>query len=451
MTRLLAVVFLMAAGVGAVAQTLPETATNALADATTPVVTATNAVAVQTSNSNTVSSTGSIPAGNAAGNVANLSLVSDTNMVVTSSETDMSSSNSYKAQLADARYSVKMQQLDVAEKTYEGLMKGEVPDAIQKIAMLELGGVVRDENDLPRAQTIYAQYLEHWPGDVHAPEVFLRQGQVFRQMGLTDLALGKFYSVMTAALSLKSDQLPYYQKLVLQAQIEIADTHYLMGQFADAADFYGRLFENTDPSLNKVEAEFRLVRSLAMIGRNQEAASRAQDFISRFPNADEVPEVHYYLAQAFKALGRNSEALQEVLQCLQQEKAKTQDNPAMWSYWQQRVGNEIGNQLYREGDYVKALEVYVVLAQLDPSPTWQIPVDYQMGMTYEQLLQPQRAIETYDSILARQAEVGTNATPSLQSLFEMARWRENFLKWQNKAALVDQSLASRANTNSITQ
>jgi tetratricopeptide (TPR) repeat protein len=384
-------------------------------------------------------------------NTGDLSLVSDSNMVVSAKVEEVVNTNSFQAQLANARYAVKMQQLDVAEKAYIGLMKGSVPEITQKTVMMELAEVVRDENDLPRAQTIYAQYLEHWPGDVHAPEVLLRQGQIFRQMGLTDLALGKFYSVMTAALSLKNDQLPYYQQLVLQAQIEIADTHYLMGQFADAADFYGRLMESTDPALNKMETEFRLVRSLAMIGRSEEAASRAQDFISRYPNASEVPEVRYYLAQAFKALGRNNEALQQVLQCLQEEKSQTQNNPALWAYWQQRVGNEIGNQLYHEGDYVKALEVYVVLAQLDPSPTWQIPVDYQMGMTYEQLMQPQKAIETYDAILARETEVGTNATPSMQTLFEMARWRENFIKWQNKAAAVDQSLASRANTNSITQ
>ena len=61
----------------------------------------------------------------------------------------------------------------------------------------------------------------------------------------------KFYSVMTSALSLKNDQLAYYQSLVLQTQVEIAETHYLIGQFADAADFYSRLLQNTDPALNR--------------------------------------------------------------------------------------------------------------------------------------------------------------------------------------------------------
>src|SRR5262249_16042775 len=97
--------------------------------------------------------------------------------------------------------------------------------------------VVRDENDLSRAQTIYSQFLQHWPDDPRAPDVYLQQGEIFRQMGLTDLALTKFYSVMAAALSLKKDQIAHYQKLVLKTQVEIADTHYLMGHFVDAADF----------------------------------------------------------------------------------------------------------------------------------------------------------------------------------------------------------------------
>ena len=65
-----------------------------------------------------------------------------------------------------------------------------------------------------------------------------------------------------------------------------------------------------------------------------------------------------------------------------------------------------------------------------------------MAATYEQLLQPQKAIETYGAILAREAEVGTNMTPSLQAVFDMARWRQNFVKWQGKAESMDQSFAN---------
>ena len=163
-----------------------------------------------------------------------------------------------------------------------------------------------------------------------------------------------------------------------------------------------------------------------------------------YPDADQVPEVRYYLAEALKALGQNTEALQQVLLCLQEQKIKTQNNPEVWAYWQQRVGNEIANQLYHEGDYVKALEVYINLAQLDSSPDWQIPVDYQMGMTYEKLLQPQKAMDTYNAILARETEVGTNATPGLKAVFDMARWRLGFIKWQTNAEAIDHSLIESA-------
>jgi tetratricopeptide (TPR) repeat protein len=369
------------------------------------------------------------------------SLSADTNVSTTAVSNEQTNLN---AHLAMARYLENTRQPERAEPILVALLAENVPDAIQKSALLELGAVVRQENDLPRAQTIYAQFLERWPNDVKVPEILLRQGEIFRQMGLNDLALGKFYSVMTSALALKNDQLAYYQTLVLQTQVEIAETHYLMGRFADAADFYSRLLQNADPALDRPQIQFRLIRSLAIIGRNDEAIGQAQDFISRFPDADQVAEVRYYLAESLKALGRNNESLQQVLLCLQEQKNKTQDDPEVWAYWQQRVGNEIGNQLYREGDYVKALEVYLNLAQLDPSPKWQVPVDYQLGMTYEKLLQPQKAIETYNEILTHEAEVGTNATPGLKAVFDMARWRVGFITWQSNAEAVDHSLAASA-------
>jgi hypothetical protein len=67
-----------------------------------------------------------------------------------------------------------------------------------------------------------------------------------------------------------------------------------------------------------------------------------------------------------------------------------------------------------------------------------------MGMTYEKLLQPQKAVETYNQILARETEVGTNATPGLKAVFDMARWRIGFIKWQTNAEAIDHSLAVSA-------
>jgi TolA-binding protein len=359
-------------------------------------------------------------------------------------QTNSAGTSSYGSDLAMAAYYKKTAQPEKAEPILINLLAADVPVAVQKQALLDLGAVVRDENDLPRAETIYTQFLNRWPDDPRTPEVYLRQGEIFRQMGLTDMALGKFYTVMASSLALKNDQFAYYQKLVLQTQVEIAETHYLMGHYVDAADFYSRLLQNSDPGLNRPQMEFRLVRSLTILGKNEEAAGEAQDFLSRYPDADQVPEVRYYLAQALKAQGRDNDALEQVLLCLKQQKAKSGNDPAVWIYWQQRVGNELANQLYHEGDYIQALEIYVDLVQLDSSVAWQVPVYYQMGLTYEKLMQPQKATDTYNQILACETEAGTNATPGMKAIFDMARWRTNFLAWQQNAETIDRSLAAAA-------
>jgi tetratricopeptide (TPR) repeat protein len=304
----------------------------------------------------------------------------------------------------------------------------------RQTALLELAQVVRSENDLPRAQAIYTQFLQRWQGDSRTPEIYLRQGQVFREMGLPNMALAKFYGVMTTALSLKNNQMTYYKGLVLQAQVEIAETHYLAGQFKDAVDYYTRLLTQNDPALDRAQIQFRLIRSLEAINHHAEAVSQAQDFLAHFPESLEAAEVRYHLAQAYKGQNRNTEALQQVKIFLQEEHDQSTNNPAIWAYWQERVGNEIGNELYQEGDYVKALQVYLALSQLDAAPAWQLPVRYQVGITYEKLLQPRLAIEVYRNLLTNAVpSLGTNLTPNLKAVTEMAAWRLHFLEWNERA------------------
>jgi len=132
--------------------------------------------------------------------------------------------------------------------------------------------------------------------------------------------------------------------------------------------------------------------------------------------------------------------LQQVLLCLTEQKSNTRNNPQVWAYWQQRVGNEIANQLYHEGDFINALQIYHDLALLDTSADWQVPVDYQIGVTYEKLDQPQQAVDTYNGILARETGEGTNASSALQAVFDMARWRLKFVQWETNAEAVDHSI-----------
>src|SRR5450756_1300303 len=271
-----------------------------------------------------------------------------------------------KFALATARFAANTHDYRQAEKNFLLVLAEDSPDDLQKTALFELGEAVQAEDDLPRAQTIFTQYAQRWSGDIRLPEICLHQGQIFRAMGMNQMALAKFDGVMTTALSMKTEEMAYYKRLVLQAQVEIAETHYLIGKYAEAAEYYGRLMKQEAPDLDMAQIQFRLVRSLVALNRHAEAASQAQDFLLRHADAPEEPEMRYHLAQALKGQNRNAEALEQVMIFLKEEREKTKDQPEVWTYWQQRVGNEIGNQLYQEGDYVKALEVYQTLAKLDP-------------------------------------------------------------------------------------
>jgi tetratricopeptide (TPR) repeat protein len=174
-----------------------------------------------------------------------------------------------------------------------------------------------------------------------------------------------------------------------------------------------------------------LVRCHAGLCRHPEAAAQAQDFLTRFPEAPQQPEIRFLLATALKNQGQKEEAVQQVLALLKSQQRA--GNRATWVYWQQRAGNEIGNQFYEESNFVNALDVYTALADLDSAPSWQMPVWYQMGIVYERLQQPQKAIQTYARIIGREKELTPPVSPGLKTVLDMAKWRANFLGWQTQA------------------
>jgi tetratricopeptide (TPR) repeat protein len=306
--------------------------------------------------------------------------------------------------------------------------------------------VAQDDDKLVRAQQVFSQYLHLYGSDPSVPEVLLRQGMIYRQMGINNFAISKFYAVMSSALKLKLDNLEYYRKLVLQAQVEIADTYYLEGKYDEASDFFRRLLKAGNADLNQADIQFKLVRSLSNLTNNTDTVGQAQVFLDLYTNSVEIPEVRFLLASSLKKLGRNNDAMKQVLLLLQSQEENARKNPETWAYWQQRAGNEIANQLYKEGDYFNALQIYLSLADLDKSPSWQLPVWYQTAMVYEQLQQWQKATETYNRIMDRRKELtDATSTPSLLSLFDMAKWRKDYIDWMQKAKLSNQAFV--VNTN----
>jgi tetratricopeptide (TPR) repeat protein len=251
-------------------------------------------------------------------------------------------------------------------------------------------------------------------------------------MGLNNLAIAKLYAVMTSALVIKSDRFDYYQQLVLRAQNEIAETQYELGNFVEAVESFGRLLKLDPPPVNRSALQYRYIHCLTELGRRSEVIAQAQEFLERYSDASERPEVHFLCATALKEGRRETEALHQVLALLQEQCSRTNCTAQTLSYWQRRAGNAMANQFYQEGDPLKALEIYLRLAALDTAPQWQLPVWYQVGLVFERLGQPAKAIEYYGNIVGRENEVSNAASPSLKTVIEMANWRKDFLGWQLK-------------------
>lgn len=332
-----------------------------------------------------------------------------------------------------ARTQRSQRNVGLATKNFVALLQGDAPEEIKRDSLVELALLYQENNELAKAQQLFAQYLKRYPEDANMPEILLRQGILYRQMGASELALAKFYAVMTGSLKLKYGSLEYYQKLVLQAQTEIADTYYLQGKHVDAADFLSRLMKLDSSALNKAQIQFKLIRCLSSLNRGQEMIAQAQDFLARYQETAEEPEVRYLLASALKECGQSQGALKQVFQLLKSQQSKSGENLKHWYYWQQRAGNSLANQLYQEGDYLNALEVYQTLASINTTAEWQFPVWYQIGLIYEKMHQPVKALETYGRIIGRKKELDSNTSPSLKTVLDMAQWRTEFIQWQGPA------------------
>jgi tetratricopeptide (TPR) repeat protein len=339
----------------------------------------------------------------------------------------------YGAQLSNARAQRAELHYKEATTIYSWILEQEAPVEFQQSALLELAEMARDQDDLMRAQQVYAQWIARWPQDIRVPEMVLYQGLIFRKLGLNSLAIAKFYAVMTTALVIKSDRFDYYQQLVLRAQNEIAETQYELGNFAEAAESFSRLLKLDPPPVNRPAVHYLYIECLAGLGRRAEVVAQAEDFLRHNAKAAQRAEVHFLRANALKDLHRETEALQEVLDLLKEQREGTNSAAGSLAYWQRRAGNAIANQFYQEGEPLKALEIYKRLATLDPEPSWQLPVQYQMGLIYERLAQPARAVECYTAVISCEKALGEKITPGLKTVIDMANWRKEFLGWQLKA------------------
>ena len=324
--------------------------------------------------------------------------------------------------------------LAAAEAHFEALLNTDLTPGQRMKTLLQMADLYRKNNVRPKEAAVYERYIEAFPQDMMAPEIYMRLGFIYRDLGAFKTALSKFYAVLNSSLSVTKGGMDAYRKLSLRAQMEIADTYYLMGDYDQAAKFFMRLKRIDMTRDEHIIVDFKYAYTQYLIKDYSSTISNFQAFIQAYPDNSLVPEAHFILASAFKSINQPRSALGEVLNLLQYQEARKEDE-ATWNYWKRRTGNQLGNEFYEQGDYESALYIYQAMAKMGDDPNWLWPSLYQMGLCFERLRLTTKAIDSYNLIIDGADAVTKNGgklPQALSDLLEQVKWRKEHLNWDDE-------------------
>jgi len=172
-----------------------------------------------------------------------------------------------------------------------------------------------------------------------------------------------------------------------------------------------------------------------------------------YPQSPYVPESHYLLALTYEQLNQDEESVLELLSLLKEsyfnpklilnleqgrdardrDYQKINQLKSVWNFWKKKTGNYLANKFFEDAEYFNAYRVYSALRDIDNSPSWQLPIMYQLALCEEKLGNYVDAMETYSSIeeyvnSAKEAREDMANSKYLNFVFGMAKWRKEQLE-----------------------
>jgi tetratricopeptide (TPR) repeat protein len=172
-----------------------------------------------------------------------------------------------------------------------------------------------------------------------------------------------------------------------------------------------------------------------------------------YPQSPYVPEAHYLLALTYEQLNQDEESVAELLKLLKEadfnpelvmsmEKSRSMRDrdyialnklKGVWNFWKKKTGNYLANKFFEDNEYFNAYRIYSALRDVDDSPSWQVPILYQIALCEEKLGNYVQATETYSSIeeyvnSVQEAREGMAKNKYLNFVFGMAKWRREQLE-----------------------
>lgn len=322
-----------------------------------------------------------------------------------------------------------------AEIAYRQVLAAKATPEQDRDALLGLARMYRRSNQLTKSAAVYEKMLKEFPADNALPIVYLELGRVHRALGAYRLAIARFYSVINSTLKLPANGQDLYRQLARTAQFEVAETHFLAGEFQESAQYFSRLKLLDLTPADQARAHFKSAFSLHRAGDFENAAASLRSFLEQYPSDENMPEARYLLSISLRRLGRDKESLAAALELLKAEHSRTAEDPKRWAYWQRKTGNQLANEFYEQGDANSALTIYLSLAALSSEPLWRLPVLYQVALCYERLRSGSQARE-YLQTVAKEAGASPADSASkseLDELANMAAWRLQQLDWEDGA------------------
>ena len=340
-----------------------------------------------------------------------------------------------------ARKAIDEKKEELASHYLESIANIKLTDADKKEAMISLAQAYEEKKEPVKSIQIYEKMLKLLENDGDAPEWLLRLGKLYRETNAMTLSVNRFYAVLNSVVKVSGRGFENYVAITRQAQREIADTYFLMGDFAQAQKFYNLMLRSDISAEEKPLIMFKAGHCTFMRDDMAAAMVALEKFIREYPGHDAAPEARYLLAIAQRAQGRTKEAYDTVLDLLRYQRDKKDSDPEKWVFWQKKAGNEFANDYYQRADFVNAVTIYQVLSTLNEAPDWRWPIIYQMGLCFERLRLEPRAHDCYKHITdSAKKYQGTEMPKSLEVLVNMAEWRDGQLDWSRKAGTTLNSL-----------
>ncbi|MEC7906651.1 MAG: tetratricopeptide repeat protein [Verrucomicrobiota bacterium] len=322
---------------------------------------------------------------------------------------------------------------DMAERYFAAALGVPIDSPEKENVLFEMANLFKEDGMLPKAAVVLERLTEEFGESRRLPSVYMELGHLYRAMGGLEIAISNYYMVLNSSLDISIDQLERARDLSLNAKLEIAETHSELLEYEESYRHYELLSKLDLKPIERMRVDYRMCHLLYQLGRYQYAVPRLKQFLDHYRMSAHSPEIRYLLAKSYEKLSRKPEALKEVVQILQRQSSPDTALDGEADYWRQRTGNELANEFYEKRDYRSALTIYQSLAKYSPAPEWRWPAIHQIGLCFERLGLPEKAILAYQEILDPEGLEITeeSLSPGLQSLRQMAKWRLEHLSWED--------------------